>query len=755
MPPRATPPRGQPANRGPRGGPRGGGGGGRGRGASRGGGGGGGGAGGAPPPRGSAASAVPEHIRTVGVRRPDYGRAGRVIGIIVNAFPVINNDLTIFHYDVVIQPDNLPSKFNMKLIDHLQNLNRSIFTPKAVYDGKKNMFAPRRLQLSGNDSQEFDIPSPDGGGGGGAKGRPPKMFKIRLTKVNEINTVVLQRFVDQKQSIDENVLTSIMALNVVIRMEPNQKYPFNVRSFFTPQGKRAVGGGLELWRGYFQSLRPSIGRLIVNVDISTGMMYKEGSLIDLCLDFLGISNGNPEMLSPSRGLSDRDRLRLRGFLKGVKVQIKTTTSGPQRFRVIQGLSRTGASEIIFDNNGVQTNVVKYFREKLNQPVRFPSVLCVEVGKGAMYPLEFCIVPQGQIARRQVPPDVTRKMVEFATLRPPDRFREIERGVGLLAYGQSDYVRQFGLTIDTSNGPIRLDARVLQPPKLQYGPGSKDKFIGPRNGSWNMADKKFYRPTTIKQWIIVVYENRRRFGDQQAQKLIQDFTNACSTVGITTTDNNPIIKWENGQGDIGTQISAAGSECVRKKGGPPTLVVVILPDNGDDIYKAVKHFGDITMGVATQCLKSSKVFRANMQYWANVLLKVNVKLGGINLIPDHASVSVLTDPNTPTIVMGADVMHPAPGTRDIPSYAALVASVDTHVSKYVAITGLQTSRVEIIEDLESMCKNALGKCVGYRKEVEHTTTPLKRLIFYRDGVSEGQFQHVLDEELPKIRGNAVS
>lgn len=27
-----------------------------------------------------------------------------------------------------------------------------------------------------------------------------------------------------------------------------------------------------------------------------------------------------------------------------------------------------------------------------------------------------------------------------------------------------------------------------------------------------------------------------------------------------------------------------------------------------------------MGVPTQCLKSTKVLKANMQYWANVLLK---------------------------------------------------------------------------------------------------------------------------------------
>lgn len=33
------------------------------------------------------------------------------------------------------------------------------------------------------------------------------------------------------------------------------------------------------------------------------------------------------------------------------------------------------------------------------------------------------------------------------------------------------------------------------------------------------------------------------------------------------------------------------------------------------------------------------------------LRMNVKLGGINLIPDPQSVSVLTDPHYPTVVMG--------------------------------------------------------------------------------------------------------
>lgn len=39
-------------------------------------------------------------------------------------------------------------------------------------------------------------------------------------------------------------------------------------------------------------------------------------------------------------------------------------------------------------------------------------------------------------------------------------------------------------------------------------------------------------------------------------------------------------------------------------------------------------------------------------------RVNVKMGGINTVPDPQSVSVLTDPTNPTIVMGMSLV-PAP------------------------------------------------------------------------------------------------
>lgn len=79
-------------------------------------------------------------------------------------------------------------------------------------------------------------------------------------------------------------------------------------------------------------------------------------------------------------------------------------------------------------------------------------------------------------RKQLPSDKTKAMVEFSTQKPHERFQSIRNGAEQLQYGQSDYIRQFGLSINTAGGPMSLQGRILPTPALQYGPGSKEPTV---------------------------------------------------------------------------------------------------------------------------------------------------------------------------------------------------------------------------------------------------------------------------------------
>jgi eukaryotic translation initiation factor 2C len=617
-----------------------------------------------------------------------------------------------------------------------------------VYDGRKNFFTAYELPFESG-GREFTVPmgTPSGSPGEGGTGnrRGPKVFTVRLTHVATINPEVLQRFLRGEQSHDNTVLTAITALNVVVRMGPNLKYPFNVRSFFTDRETRDIGGGIVLWRGYFQSVRPAIGRMVINIDISTGAMYMPGPLIDLALAVL--DQGSPNALAPRQGLPDRERIRLQKFITpGLKITTTYDLRDPNqapRPRGVKKLSKAGARDLTFELTGGQTTTVAdYFRQKLNRPLRFPDVLCVELASGALIPFELCDVPKGQIMRKQVPPEKTTSVLDFATKRPDDRLGSIVNGLGVLEYGQSQYVREFGMTV--AQEPIRIQARIMNPPTLRYHQSSKQPITKPRDGAWNLIDKRMFTPCSVVNWMVIIYERQQRFNDQTANVMANDLVKGCQAVGITINPKPALMKWESGQGNIGQQLRAAGAECLRLAKALPTLIVVILPDGGNDIYSAVKHFGDVATGVVTQCLKSSKCLRAKFQYYANVTLKINVKLGGVNSVPEPRDISFLTDSANPTIVMGADVIHPAPGSGDRPSFTALVGSIDQSAVRYVSTIEVQTSRQEIIDDMESMAtyvltqyKNSTGKFP-------------KRILFYRDGVSEGQFATVIEDELPLIR-----
>ena len=124
-------------------------------------------------------------------------------------------------------------------------------------------------------------------------------------------------------------------------------------------------------------------------------------------------------------------------------------------------------------------------------------------------------------------------------------------------------------------------------------------------------------------------------------------------------------------------------------------------------------------------------------------KINLKLGGTNhQLEDAAYGCILGDR---TMVIGIDVTHPPPGSDDAPSVAAVVASCDKYLSQWPADLRINKRRQEMVEMLREMVITRLE----HYKKVNDQRLP-ENILIYRDGVGEGQYQIVLDEELPKLR-----
>src|ERR1051325_8314901 len=96
-----------------------------------------------------------------------------------------------------------------------------------------------------------------------------------------------------------------MALDVLIRYEPSMKYSIAGRSFYTNDGARPLYGGVEVWQGYYQSARPTPGKMMINVDLSATAFYESGGLVQMVVKVLGRRS-----VEDLRRITDRDRAKI-------------------------------------------------------------------------------------------------------------------------------------------------------------------------------------------------------------------------------------------------------------------------------------------------------------------------------------------------------------------------------------------------------------------------------------------------------------
>ncbi|CAN9434596.1 unnamed protein product [Alternaria alternata] len=129
-----------------------------------------------------------------------------------------------------------------------------------------------------------------------------------------------------------------------------------------------------------------------------------------------------------------------------------------------------------------------------------------------------------------------------------------------------------------------------------------------------------------------------------------------------------------------------------------------------------------------------------QYMANVAMKENLKMAGIN----HSAQGVEEQLEN-TIVIGADVTHPGSGAlQGTPSIAAIVSSLEANGGRFRGNMRLQSAKQEIIPCLGDMLIEGLSEwCRLHRRFPEN-------VLYYRDGVSDTQYDEVITKELSTIK-----
>lgn len=158
---------------------------------------------------------------------------------------------------------------------------------------------------------------------------------------------------------------------------------------------------------------------------------------------------------------------------------------------------------------------------------------------------------------------------------------------------------------------------------------------------------------------------------------------------------------------------------------------------------IKRVGDTVLGLATQCVQIKQLKRPKKPYCANIVLKLNGKLGGVNAYLPASHLPFLAE--RPTILIGADMTGPHPTEKDKPVICAVVGSLDAHASKYASVISYQAKQAgDVIVKLEEMVQEVLR-----RFYVATGGCKPERIIYFRSALADSWFERVTKAEREAI------
>ncbi|KAJ3789398.1 argonaute-like protein [Lentinula aff. detonsa] len=676
--------------------------------------------------------------------RPDFGTSGTAIKLRANFYPVKVPKGPLYEYHITISPAAGTAQKRVKrrifqLAEQTSDWSNHGLVGCVAHDYSTKLIAARKLPEPLSVRVLFyeeDEQAPP------AQGR--KEYTLDFKFVQNLDTsFLLQYLAGKPQNMDYDIMPIVTALNLVLSAHPSRPNQGGVmvggNKFFWPgSSPLPLGGGVEAMRGFYSSVRPSYNQLMVNVNVCTTAFYEPGNLANALQTFMASSFG----------------ARPTAFVKGVRV--KTLHLGYRK--TVKSVTTLTPRQHRFTAEDLgEVDVATYFHRKYNIVLRYPDLPLVDVGgqKANLLPPEVCEILPNQTYKLRLNTEQTERMLAIAA-RPPNINANDINGPGLDKLGfrsRANPLGAFGVSVGTEMAVV--PGRILEPPTLQYGPGTNPPIN--EKASWNLRGVKFASGAKVTRWAVLVLRdgNRSDFrgaDDPELRASVDGLVKMCNTSGMTVsqTKQDPVF--------VACQLPPkSNSDPVRDKAiaqidnvlkgklpGKPTFLLVMLSSNDKHIYSGIKHLFDVHWGVSNVCVQSSQISKQNPQYYGNVALKINMKMGGVNHGLDTKSMRSLNQ--TPTMLVGIDVTHPGPSSiKGTPSIAAVVASVDSRFAQYSTSMELQESKKEMVTNLASMMVERL-KVFSSRNGKRLPD----RILVYRDGVSEGQFKTVVNEEMPAIQ-----
>ncbi|KAG6395868.1 hypothetical protein SASPL_141999 [Salvia splendens] len=368
---------------------------------------------------------------------------------------------------------------------------------------------------------------------------------------------------------------------------------------------------------------------------------------------------------------------------------------------------------------VKVSLVQYFREKYGKVIVYQDIPCLisrQKYRTNHVPMEFCILTEGQRYRRELLDESRQeKMKEKCLPRPPERRNTISEMMQDHDGPCGDVTRNFGFQVETNMTSV--EGRIIGPPDLKLGAVDVVR-VEDEKRQWNLAENSVVEGKRIDRWALIDF-SFLDFPKLRAKDFISNLRNRSKSLGIVMEE--PLLCHSTGMRDFSSVsrleelLRNVVHEGNRKCWNKLQIIICVMAEKHHG-YKYLKWVSETRVGVVTQCCLSNHANRGDDQFLGNLCLKINAKLGGSNVELTRRLPHFEEEDHV--MFVGADVNHPLSKKSTTPSIAAVVATVNwPAVNRYAArLNGIKP----------------------------------KKIVVFRDGVSEGQFDMVLNEELSALK-----
>ncbi|XP_054737592.1 protein aubergine-like [Anastrepha obliqua] len=537
-----------------------------------------------------------------------------------------------------------------------------------------------------------------------------------LTKNREGETIQIKiKHVGQLEVTDSQQL---QVLNLILRRAmAGLNLELVGRSFFDPKAKHCLNSFyLELWPGYQTSIRQHEQDILLCAEIAHKVMRTD-TLYKILQDCVG----KPDFHD--------------AFKREVVGTIVLTDYNNKTYR-INDVDFQQSPKSKFATKDGEISYIDYYKKRYNITIsdaNQPLLMSRPTERDIRGGIDDFIMLIPELSRATGLTNAMRNnfslmraMSEFTRLAPErriERLRVFNRRLNQ-APESVQVLQSWSMRLDTNL--VEVPGRIIPANRIVFGNNKRYDCNEFADWTREFRNNSMYKHVDIKRWYVITPSRNLR----EAQNFVQMCIRAAN--GMRMGIAEPIYQ------QISDDRSGSYSQAINTVStGDPQIVMVVLVSANEEKYGCVKKKCCVDRPMPSQVVTLRTIAPRGdkaaglMSIATKVVIQMNAKLMGAPWLTEIPVSGLMT--------VGFDVCHsPREKTK---SYGALVATMDLK-SKPIYFSSVS----EHVKGQE--LSNEIALRMGYALKAyqqEHGMLP-KKILFYRDGVGDGQLHQVFNTEV---------